>query len=105
MNYMYRKYYLIFSEYWLGGRDDVIEGMWQWASTEQDFNFTNWAPDKPNNIINEDCVSIDNNESYRWNDQPCHRVHRYICERRYTETYISKTKGNIFESSLTKIFV
>lgn len=70
-------------EFWIGGRDDVVEGMWQWASTGRDFTFNNWARGKPNNAHhNEDCVTLDKSYHAKWNDQDCHNLYRYVCEKK-----------------------
>ncbi|CAC5389919.1 unnamed protein product [Mytilus coruscus] len=68
--------------YWLGGRDDVIEGIWMWASTDRAFNYTDWYPGQPDNSGgNENCVHMYAAWSLKWNDDPCKTAYRFICEK------------------------
>ncbi|CAG2199700.1 unnamed protein product [Mytilus edulis] len=67
--------------YWLGGRDDVIEGIWMWASTDQVFNYTDWYPGEPSNSGgNENCL-VYGAVALKWNDTPCRNAYRFICEK------------------------
>ncbi|CAC5381730.1 unnamed protein product [Mytilus coruscus] len=72
--------------YWIGGRDDVIEGTWQWASSNRIFNFTSWARGKPNNHDgNEDCFEMDINHHFEWNDQDCLHTQYFVCELNHSQ--------------------
>ncbi|XP_063419943.1 perlucin-like isoform X1 [Mytilus trossulus] len=72
--------------YWIGGRDDVIEGTWQWASSNIVFNFTAWASGKPNNYHgHEDCLQMDYDHNWEWNDQPCLETEYFVCELKYPD--------------------
>jgi len=53
---------------WLGGTDEKIEGIWEWI-TGENWNFTNWKSNEPNNKCNEDYLHIYNDRSSQWNDQ------------------------------------
>ncbi|XP_071173589.1 galactose-specific lectin nattectin-like [Mytilus edulis] len=69
--------------YWLGGRDDVIEGIWMWASADQVFNYTDWYPGEPSNSGgNENCL-VYGAVALKWNDTPCRNAYRFICEKEY----------------------
>ncbi len=56
--------------YWIGLNDRAAEGQFVWASDEQ-VDFTYWAPGEPNNAGNEDFVSMfyqGHTHSGKWND-------------------------------------
>ncbi|CAG2219112.1 unnamed protein product [Mytilus edulis] len=68
--------------YWLGGRDDVIEGVWMWASTDKAFNYTDWNPGQPDNSGgNENCLHMVAGYGLKWNDKQCKTAYRFICEK------------------------
>lgn len=70
--------------YWLGGRDDVVEGEWVWASTDERFDFSAWYPRQPSNggaTGNEDCVSMWSHFNMLWNDASCMLSYRFVCEK------------------------
>ncbi|CAG2192780.1 unnamed protein product [Mytilus edulis] len=71
-------------DYWLGGRDDIIEGTWQWASTDRVFTYTAWGPGNPSNTGgNEDCLHLHDfpPEGIKWNDNACQVGMKFICEK------------------------
>ncbi|XP_052068914.1 perlucin-like [Mytilus californianus] len=71
-------------EYWLGGRDDIIEGTWQWASSDRVFTYTAWGPSNPSNSGgNEDCLHLHDfgSDGIKWNDILCQRAMKFICEK------------------------
>ncbi|VDI10872.1 low affinity immunoglobulin epsilon Fc receptor [Mytilus galloprovincialis] len=71
--------------YWLGGRDDVIEGVWMWASTDKAFNYTDWSPGQPDNGGgNENCLPMHAGYGLKWNDKQCKTAYRFICEKEYS---------------------
>ena len=56
--------------YWIGYTDKEKEGEWKWISGE-DSDYTNWAPDEPNNEGNEDYAVMNWKQQYGkglWND-------------------------------------
>ncbi|CAG2221046.1 unnamed protein product [Mytilus edulis] len=63
--------------YWLGARDDVIEGIWTWSSGAT-MNFTKWNPGEPNGGDNENCLILENNG---WNDHKCNEERYFICQQ------------------------
>eukprot|EP00091_Calanus_sinicus_P023830 TRINITY_DN8264_c0_g1_i1.p1 TRINITY_DN8264_c0_g1~~TRINITY_DN8264_c0_g1_i1.p1 ORF type:complete len:214 (-),score=59.28 TRINITY_DN8264_c0_g1_i1:42-632(-) len=74
------------SAWWLGGSDWFNEGEWRWSSG-QAFSFTNWKEGEPNDVGNEDCVSMSSQEDYQWEDLGCNTgshsdiPHYVVCER------------------------
>lgn len=66
--------------YWLGGRDDIIEGIWMWASTDSVFNYTDWCPGQPSGG-SENCLHMHAPFGLRWNDVTCTNGYRFICEK------------------------
>ena len=87
--YLYDDYYVIIiidigDNYWLGGRDDIIEGTWQWASTDRVFTYTAWGPGNPSNSGgNEDCLHLHDfpPDGIKWNDNVCQVGMKFICEK------------------------
>lgn len=72
------------NEYWLGGRDDIIEGTWQWASTDRVFTYTAWGPTNPSNSAgDEDCLQLRDfgSAGIKWNDISCQVGIKFICEK------------------------
>ena len=48
---------MIVPGFWLGARDDIIEGIWMWSADGSVLNYTDWNPGEPNNYDgNEDCL-------------------------------------------------
>ena len=71
---------IVIADYWLGSRDDIIEGEWKWASTGLGFSVTDWAPGEPNNDHEQDCLHIYAEKDYHWDDTACSVKMRFICE-------------------------
>ncbi|CAG2240747.1 unnamed protein product [Mytilus edulis] len=69
-------------DYWLDGTDQVLEGVWVWASTGKQLSYTNWYPNEPNSAHgNEDCLEIKNHKlTNGWNDINCSYEFNFICE-------------------------
>ncbi|XP_071148911.1 perlucin-like [Mytilus edulis] len=71
-------------DFWIGGTDEVIEGVWVWASTGKDLTYTNWEPGQPDNWKNENCLSLVWwNVPGKWNDWYCSRNCHFICETEF----------------------
>jgi hypothetical protein len=69
--------------FWLDGVDDVVEGLWKWASTDTNLTYTDWYPGQPSNggsTHNEDCLHIYPGLNYHWNDIHCDYIEYFICE-------------------------
>ena len=58
------------NSYWLGGVDYFQEGTWQWASGEP-WGYETWHEGEPNNVDNEDCLSMSGQDGYNWMDLQC----------------------------------
>ncbi len=61
---------------WIGGTDEVQEGMWKWINGET-WSYTNWNAGEPNNSGNEDYLTL---VYGRWNDLPNAWQLAYVCE-------------------------
>ncbi|VDI69867.1 Hypothetical predicted protein [Mytilus galloprovincialis] len=71
-------------EYWLDGTDQVLEGVWVWASTGKQLSYTNWYPNEPNSAGgNEDCLEIKDVNVNGWNDNNCSLEFNFICEMEF----------------------
>ena len=46
------------------------EGTWQWASGDP-WGFESWHEGEPNNVDNEDCLSMSGQDGYNWMDLQC----------------------------------
>ncbi|XP_071152547.1 perlucin-like protein [Mytilus edulis] len=66
--------------YWTGGKEDLIHGYWYWGGSGQKFTFTDWSPGEPSNRV-ENCMHINSNEGFKWNDYTCTRHEYFICEK------------------------
>ncbi|KAK3084198.1 hypothetical protein FSP39_009894, partial [Pinctada imbricata] len=67
---------------WIGATDEQSEGQWVWIKSQRIMTFTNWKFGEPNNLNNnENCLFLDGNSDYRWNDAPCDVRLNFICEQ------------------------
>ncbi|XP_062566878.1 ladderlectin-like [Saccostrea cucullata] len=67
---------------WIGGSDAIIEGQWYWMTSQMTFTFADWVEGEPNNDRGgEDCVHINPNSDYHWNDAKCTIAYKFICEK------------------------
>lgn len=68
--------------YWLGGKDDAIEGDWRWQPSNEVVNETFWNHGEPDEFTgNEDCLTTSEMEQGLWNDQACGNYFGFICEQ------------------------
>lgn len=70
------------AERWIGGADMTVEDNYTWTDGSV-FAFENWRSGEPNNNGynggEEDCAEME--DDGRWDDQPCEKAKRYVCER------------------------
>lgn len=77
---------------WLGGTDAAVEGTWAWANGAPwnispcdpavptcDNAVNLWAPNEPNDMLDEDCLSLDSNAN-AFNDLSCADTMYPLCE-------------------------
>ncbi|XP_053383513.1 C-type lectin mannose-binding isoform-like [Mercenaria mercenaria] len=72
--------------WWIGLTDDAVENTWIWYDTNEKTEYTDWAPNQPDNAgNNEDCVEFNMSSGYNghWNDAPCHVNLLPICEQQF----------------------
>ena len=67
-------------DWWLGLNDREQEGTFVWVATDEELTYSNWAPGEPNDLLGEDCVSMDDSPAGEWNDASCSNTERYVCE-------------------------
>ena len=83
---------------WLGGNDLKTEGEWTWSDGSQ-WLYKNWGNGEPNNAGGEDCLEIGNLGS-KWNDYPCSRKVKAICEKRTTLGEITERSKKAWNSKM-----
>jgi len=83
--------FICHSDWWLGARDDVVEGVWEWSSTGKPLSISDWGPNQPDNgNNNQDCLQIWHESDYLWDDEFCTLRHNYICESRYGDVMYNR---------------
>ncbi|XP_013388909.1 alpha-N-acetylgalactosamine-specific lectin-like [Lingula anatina] len=74
-------------DFWTSAHDVGREGRFMWMSTGKRLEYTKWDSKNPDNGRKsgneEDCVLLDHDEDFYWNDVECHRTRGYICEMNY----------------------
>jgi len=68
---------------WIDLSDLDTEGVFRWGDgVLASAGYTNWNSGEPNNAsVNEDCVHLSRQHGGQWNDDPCARQYRALCER------------------------
>ena len=66
-------------DFWIGGREYKVEGAWRWEWPKT-WNYTNWAPEKPSDQGNLNCLILSAENDYQWVDEDCDRRIRPICQ-------------------------
>ncbi|CAG5124222.1 unnamed protein product [Candidula unifasciata] len=70
----------------LGGTDIFGEGNWEWSSSGKHiFPFVDWVPGEPNDSSGQDCLILDRQNEYSWDDYSCNMAVYFICEAKSTE--------------------
>lgn len=69
---------------WIGakrtpGNQSPAPGTWEWTDGTS-WSFTNWANGEPSHVV-EECACIREGLSDTWNDQPCHALKAFICQK------------------------
>ena len=69
---------------WIGGTDAFKENEWRWITTMEISSastFTDWQSGQPDNQAGtEHCMELHPTFGFRWNDDKCYNLHKYICE-------------------------
>ncbi|XP_063424279.1 perlucin-like protein [Mytilus trossulus] len=69
--------------YWTGGVKNRTDGYWYWNGSGQKITLFNWAKPEPNDLAGkENCIHINSNEGFKWNDYVCAQNEYFICEKR-----------------------
>ncbi|XP_039951696.1 lectin subunit alpha-like [Bactrocera neohumeralis] len=67
--------------YWTSGKYDQNRKEFIWYSTGEQFNYTNWLPNMPDNWRGDEfCVEMGFREVGKWNDNRCIYKRHFICE-------------------------
>ncbi|XP_072724375.1 P-selectin-like isoform X1 [Ciconia boyciana] len=88
--------------YWIGIRK--LGGIWTWVGTRKALTkeAENWAAGEPNNRrSNQDCVEIyikRQQESGKWNDEPCNRRKKALCYRASCQPFPCSQRGECVET-------
>ncbi|XP_071607428.1 P-selectin isoform X4 [Heliangelus exortis] len=88
--------------YWIGIRK--LGGTWTWVGTKKVLTkeAENWAAGEPNNRrSNQDCVEIyikRQQESGKWNDEPCSRRKKALCYRASCQPFSCSQRGECLET-------
>lgn len=70
-------------DFWIGGTDEVLEGVWMWAPKGTKITYSNWNRGAPEDTHgNEDCLEIVKWDGLvgKWNDDNCSDESHFICE-------------------------
>ena len=65
--------------FWFGIEDLSSEGTFVYASNGDSLAFTNWAPNEPDDLGDQNCVRL--YTSYEWDDYFCKDGLMSVCER------------------------
>lgn len=67
--------------YWTSGKYDQNRNEFIWYSTGEQFNYTNWLPNQPDNWRGDEfCVEMGFREVGKWNDNRCIYKRHFVCE-------------------------
>ncbi|KAL5005643.1 hypothetical protein ScPMuIL_016801 [Solemya velum] len=70
-------------DFWIGGTDAYVEGVWKWSYSGTDVLSSNWYPGQPDNFFNEDCLALPwgSRGDVKWEDRSCYNTLFFICQR------------------------
>ncbi|XP_070564706.1 uncharacterized protein [Ptychodera flava] len=66
-------------DYWIDGRDKVIEGTWMFDDNRR-LCYSNWLDNDVGDSERKDCAAIGHQSDYRWQDRECSKKHPFICQ-------------------------
>lgn len=74
--------------YWIGGKDrkpPTNDFVWTSRDVRVNIGATDWASGQPNNFKDnpENCMEMRKELNHKWNDTPCSRKQKYICQKRF----------------------
>ncbi|XP_021367457.1 perlucin-like protein [Mizuhopecten yessoensis] len=65
-------------QFYLGGSDMFVEGIWEWSTTKTQIYKNHWYPGNPSDSNhNEDCLALNGGIL---NDVPCTSSYSFICQ-------------------------
>lgn len=75
----------VWDGFWVGANDSDVEGKWKtsYGGTELSEGVQFWLYGQPDSIsVDEDCMLSLVNRNGRWNDAPCSRHLKFVCEKK-----------------------
>ncbi|KAF0296472.1 Low affinity immunoglobulin epsilon Fc receptor [Amphibalanus amphitrite] len=72
--------YLRASDAWIGLNDLEDDGHYVWTDGTP-YQYVHWAPGQPNDLLDQDCVSVLEDGSGQWDDNHCKYTKLFICEK------------------------
>ncbi|KAF0296473.1 Low affinity immunoglobulin epsilon Fc receptor [Amphibalanus amphitrite] len=72
--------YLHAADAWIGLNDLMDDGHFQWTDGTP-VQYVNWADGQPNDLFDQDCVSVLEDGSGKWDDNHCVYTKLFICEK------------------------
>ncbi|XP_076079014.1 perlucin-like [Mytilus galloprovincialis] len=77
-------------DFWIGGTDAVIEGLWIWAASGKAITYSNFHDNAPDNLVQnnpdgQNCLEIVQwtGKVGKWNDDNCLDESHFICEMEF----------------------
>ncbi|XP_037087317.1 lectin BRA-3-like [Pollicipes pollicipes] len=66
---------------WIGLNDLSSENNFVWSDGSS-VDFTNWMDGQPNNLLDQDCVNVQDPATGKWDDNHCKENKNFICKIR-----------------------
>ena len=105
---------------YLDATDAQTEGTFLWSTTNSTLNYTNWAPNEPNNCCGdrndsccggEDCLTMigliadgRDHKVGEWNDWNCSSRHESVCEMDLSASMTHFPLGKLMNNKLSSIY-
>ena len=67
---------------WIGLNDLEDDGHFEWNDGTA-YHYVNWADGQPNDYFDQDCVSVLEDGSGKWDDNHCTYDKKFICKKLY----------------------